>query len=105
MRRLQKARLSTEGNITDDDWLTFESTLLTRWSKIRARILRMRNNEAERDVGFEVFTDTTEAHCEKLAGSDTEQIYLTSGSYHRLAEHLQVGSHPRFEELMRQPSE
>ncbi|MBP6782171.1 MAG: hypothetical protein KA152_00155 [Verrucomicrobiales bacterium] len=102
---IEKARLSTEGNITDDDWLTFESTLLTRWSKIRARILRMRNNEAERDVGFEVFTDTTEAHCEKLAGSDTEQIYLTSGSYHRLAEHLQVGWHPRFEELMRQPSE
>ena len=72
--------LSAEGNITDDDWLAFESTLLSRWDKIRARIMRMRQGAPEEDVGFEIFTDTTETHCEKLAGSDTEQVYLTSGS-------------------------
>jgi hypothetical protein len=98
---IEKARLSAEGNITDDDWLTFESTLLSRWDKIRARITRTRQGTPEKDVGFEIFTDTTEAHCEKLAGSDTEQVYLTSGTYHRLAELIQVGWHPRFQELMR----
>ncbi len=97
---IEKARLSAEGNITDDDWLAFESTLLTRWDKIRARVARVRQGAPEKDVGFEVFTDTTESHCEKLAGSDTEQVYLTSGTYHRLAELLKVGWHPRFEQLM-----
>ena len=100
---IEKARLSAEGNITDDDWLAFESTLLSRWDKIRARITRMRQGAPEKDVGFEVFTDTTEAHCEKLAGSDTEQVYLTSGTYHRMAELLRlVRWHPRFEQLMRE---
>ena len=99
---IEKARLSAEGNITDDDWLAFESTLLSRWDKIRGRITRMRQGAPEKDVGFEVFTDTTEAHCEKLAGSDAEQVYLTSGTYHRLAELLKIGWHPRFEQLMRE---
>ena len=56
----------------------------------------------ETDVGFEIFTDTTEDHREKLAGNDTEQVYLTSGTYHRLADLVRVGWHPRFEELMRE---
>ncbi len=97
---IEKDRLSVEGNITDDDWIVFESTLLSRWKKIRARVLRTRTGFIEEDVGFEIFTDTTEAHCEKLAGSDTEQNYLTSGTYHRLAEMLEVGWHPQFADLM-----
>jgi hypothetical protein len=99
---IEKARLSSEGNITDDDWLSFESTLLARWEKIRNRIARMRHGEPEKDIGFEIFVDTTESHCEKLAGAETEQVYLTSGTYHRLAEMIHVGWHPRFEELMRE---
>jgi len=99
---IEKARLSAEGNITDDDWLAFESTLLARWQKIRSRVIRTRPGTPEKDVGYEIFTDTTDAHCEKLAGSDTEQVYLTSGTYHRLAEMIHVGWHPRFEELMRE---
>ena len=47
-----------------------------------------------------MFTDTTEEHREKLAGSDTEQVYLTSGTYHRLADMIRIGWHPRFRELM-----
>jgi hypothetical protein len=98
---IEKARLSAEGNVTDEDWLAFETALVSRWTKIRARVLRMRQALAEKDIGFEVFTDTTEQYCEKLAGSLTEQVYLTSGSYHRLADTIQLGWHPRFEELMR----
>jgi hypothetical protein len=82
--------------------LAFESTLFSRWEKIRKRITRMRQGMPEKDVGYEIFTDTTEAHCEKLAGSETEQVYLTSGTYHRLAELIQVGWHPRFQELMQE---
>lgn len=98
---IEKARLSEEGNITDDDWTAFETTLLSRWRRIRSRVVRMSSSAPEEDIGFEIFTETTEAHCEKLAGSDTEQVYLTAGTYHRLADMVRVGWHPRFEELMR----
>ena len=80
--------------------MAFESALLSRWDKIRARVIRMRQAANEEDVGFEIFTDTTEEHREKLAGSDTEQVYLTSGTYHRLADMVIIGWHPHFKELM-----
>lgn len=99
---IEKSRLSVEGNVTDDDWTAFETALLSRWDKIRARVIRMKQATPEEDIGFEIFTDTTEEHREKLAGSDTEQVYLTSGTYHRLADMVRIGWHPRFEELMRE---
>lgn len=97
---IEKSRLSAEGNITDDDWKAFEGALRSRWGKIRTRVIRMKRAEPEEEIGFEIFTDTTEEHREKLAGSDTEQVYLTSGTYHRLADMITVGWHPRFEDLM-----
>jgi hypothetical protein len=62
--------------------------------------MRMKKANGEPDVGFEIFTETTEDYREKLAGSDTEQVYLTSGTYHRLADMVRVGWHPRFKELI-----
>jgi hypothetical protein len=94
--------LSAEANVTDEDWKAFEVALLSRWGKIRARVTRVRKSGKEEDIGFEILTETTENHREKLAGSDTEQVYLTSGTYHRLADMIRVGWHPRFEELMRE---
>lgn len=60
----------------------------------------MKKSEAEKDIGFEIFSETTEDHREKLAGNDTEQVYLTSGTYHRLADMIRIGWHPRFKEFM-----
>jgi len=97
---IEKTRLSEEGNITDEDWKTFEASLFSRWQKIRARVRRTKQSSVEEDIGYEILTDTTEDYREKLAGSDTEQVYLTSGTYHRLADVVRVGWHPRFEELM-----
>ena len=99
---IEKARLSREGDVTDDDWKAFEGTLLSRWNKIRSRVIRMKGDADESDVGFEIFTETTEDHRERLAGTETEQVYLTSGTYHRLADLLRVGWHPRYEALMRE---
>jgi hypothetical protein len=87
----EKLRLSQEGNITDADWTAFQAALESRWTKIRSRVIRMREGLNEENVGFEIFTETTENHRERLAGLDTEQVYLTSGTYHRLADLLTVG--------------
>jgi hypothetical protein len=97
---IEKARLSREGNVTEADWTAFEEALSSRWSKIRSRVIRMKSGAAEVDIGFEIFVETTEDHCEKLAGSETEQVYLTSGTYHRMADLLKVGWHPRYDVLM-----
>lgn len=97
---LEKLRLSREGNITDDDWLAFEAALKRRWESIQARVKRNAAQKSGEDVGWEIFSDTTEDHREKLAGQDTEQYYLTSGSYHRLADLLALGWHPDWRKLM-----
>jgi hypothetical protein len=99
---IEKNRLSADGNITDQDWLDFEETLKSRWNKIYSRSKRFMQNESEENVGFKVLTETTDDYRERLAGVETEQVYLTSGTYHRMADHLVVGWHPRFEELMKQ---
>ena len=97
---LEKIRLSQEGNLTDNDWIDFETKLYSRWDKIFKRLKRMRQANPEEDIGFEIFTETTENYREILAGTQTEQIYLTAGTYHRLADLLTLGWHPRYEDLM-----
>lgn len=97
---LEKMRLSREGNITDEDWLAFEAALQSRWDRIQARVKRTSGGKPGEDQGWEIFSDTAEEHREKLAGQDTEQLYLTAGSYHRLADALALGWHPNWKSLM-----
>lgn len=66
---------------------------------------RLRRDWPEADVGFEILTVTTDEHRERLAGVETEQVYLTAGTYHRMADRLIVGWHPRFEELIKNDRE
>lgn len=100
--RIEKSRLSADGNITDQDWIDFEDSLKTRWRKIFSLHRRLGRTEHEEDIGFKVLSETTDGHRERLAGVETEQVYLTAGTYHRLADHLVVGWHPRYEELVKQ---
>lgn len=100
--RIEKSRLSADGNITDQDWIDFEDSLKTRWSKIFSLYRRLNRAEPEEDVGFKVLSETTDEHRERLAGVETEQVYLTAGTYHRLADQLVVGWHPRYLELVNQ---
>lgn len=100
--RIEKNRLSADGYITDQDWIAFEYSLKTRWTKIFSRSKRLGRTEPEEDVGFKVLCETTDGHKERLAGVETEQVYLTAGTYHRMADQLVVGWHPRYEELLKQ---
>lgn len=97
---IEKLRLSQEGNVSDEDWVAFEASLENRWGKIRARVLRLSGDKPEEDIGYEIFSETTEGHRENLAGSATEQVYLTAGTYHRLADSLTIGWHPNYRKLL-----
>ncbi len=99
--RIEKSRLSADGNITDQDWNDFQESLKTRWSKIFSLYKRINRAEPEEDIGFKVLCETTDGHRERLAGVETEQVYLTAGTYHRLADQLIVGWHPRYVDLVK----
>jgi hypothetical protein len=102
---IEKLRLSKEGNITDDDWRAFQAALCSRWEKIRARIIRIKQQHPLGDVGFEILMETTENYRERLAGSDTDEVYLTSGTYHLLADLLELGWHPEYATLIKEAEE
>ncbi|UOK62721.1 hypothetical protein MT997_31885 [Paenibacillus sp. OVF10] len=50
-------------------------------------------------IGLEVLSDTLD-HKENLAGVATEQLYLTRGSYHHLANQMKVGWHPDYKQIL-----
>lgn len=102
---IEKLRLSKEGNITDDDWRAFQANLSSRWQKIRSRNIRLNDGKSPNDVGYAILMETTENHRERLAGSETDEIYLTSGTYHLLADLLEVGWHPEYSELIQKTKE
>ncbi|MNL80951.1 hypothetical protein D3C87_2079330 [compost metagenome] len=47
--------------------------------------------------GQYVFADTTYLHREDLAGQPCDELYMTSGHYHRLADDNQVWWDPEFQ--------
>lgn len=97
-------RFSKEGSITKSDVEAFMNRLHERW-KIIFRRYSHKLAEGEIDqmlecsTGFDILFDTLN-HRENLAGQETQEYYLTRGSYHRLADDLLVGWHPRFEQLV-----
>jgi hypothetical protein len=102
---IEKLRLSKEGNITDEDWRAFQVALCSRWEKIRARNIRIKQDHPPGDVGFAIFMETTENYRERLAGSETDEVYLTSGTYHLLADLLELGWHPEYATLIQEAEE
>ena len=61
----------------------------------------MKKDAPDEDIGFEIFTDTIR----RTIGKDSRaailsKVYLTSGTYHRLADMIRIGWHPRFKKLM-----
>jgi hypothetical protein len=93
-------RLTESGEYTPRDWEEFETELEARWKRIFERIQRLHDHEEERRRGERAYHETTTDYYARLKGESTEYSYFTSGAYHRLADELEVGWHPRFSELI-----
>jgi len=91
----ERFRLSQEGEITREDWHSFFDRLRTRWKLLWKRHSVFRRSAEPKNVGKTILFETLE-HRESLAGQPTEEYYLTGGSYHLLADVLDVGWHPDF---------
>ena len=99
----EKSRLCAEGEILKQDWLDFDEGLRNRWRQI----FRLKNRlhqpgMSEEDIGYDIMNTTLSGQDEvKLAGAPITYPYLAKGSYHRLSDVLEVGWHPRFEDMLR----
>lgn len=97
-------RFSIEGALTKEDVTLFYESLQERWNFIFKKYKRNLSSKSHdenklNDIGYKILMETLN-HREILAGQQTENFYLTKGSYHKLADLLKVGWHPNFEDLL-----
>lgn len=93
-------RLTNTGEYTPQDWDDFETELEQRWQRIFLRSQRLHVAEDECRRGYRVYHETTDDYLARLRGQETDHQYFSAGAYHRLADELDVGWHPRFRELL-----
>ena len=103
LSKVELTRLSKEGNITESDLKAFDENLCDRWQRIRTKHMIQAEQVTEKKLGQKIFFETLD-HLGILAGTQTEHMYLTSGSYHRLADKKRVGWHPKFESNLEESS-
>lgn len=95
----ERTRIAQQGSVTKGELDNFENVLVERWKPIFMRNSSMKMHP---DIinGIKTYTETID-HKEPLAGQSTENYYLTRGTYHMLADILDVGWHPKFKELLK----
>jgi hypothetical protein len=93
-------RLTNTGEYTPQDWSDFEEELEQRWERIFSRFQRLNASEEESCRGYRVYHETTDDYRARLRSQETDHQYFSAGAYHRLADQLDVGWHPRFRELL-----
>jgi len=95
----ERTRIAQQGSVTRGELDNFDNVLVDRWIPIFMKNSCMKNHP---DIinGIQTYTETI-LHKEPLAGQSTENYYLTRGTYHMLADILDVGWHPKFKELLK----
>ena len=91
----ERLRLSQEGEVMAEDWKEFDSRLHRRWSDIYNREISLSDEMPEIKVGLTIFFESIRDK-EILAGEETIELYLTSGSFHRMANIPSLGWHPNY---------
>jgi len=95
----ERTRIAEQGSVTKRELDNFDNVLVDRWKPIFMKNSCIKNNS---DIinGIQTYAETIN-HKERLAGQLTENYYLTRGTYHMLADILDVGWHPKFKELLK----
>lgn len=92
----EKHRLVKSGDIPFTEWSDRSSRLQERWHNIMRRRAREMSSASPSEIGLTVLADTTYEHREALDGHPCDELYMTSGNYHRLAENDVVWWLPTF---------
>ena len=96
----EKCRLNKVGDVTSDDWTGFNSELYERWKRVFNRAPLLVKGD-DREIGLKVFDEVLDPDYKgTLGGVKTTYSYLTTGSYHRMADDLEIGWHPSYKRLL-----
>ncbi len=93
---IEKHRLVRAGDVPDAEWRNRSNRLRERWGNIMRRRKRELADSTSEAIGQTVLADTTYEHRENLDGEPCDELYMTSGHYHRLAEEDEVWWDPIF---------
>jgi hypothetical protein len=93
----EKHRLIRAGDVPDAEWRNRSDRLRERWGNLMRRRKRELAGSTNEAIGQTVLADTTYQHCESLDGHACDELYMTSGHYHRLAEDDEVWWDPTFQ--------
>lgn len=94
----ERFRLANEGELTNDDWQTFDDGLLRSWQNTFRRALRLSSYDDESQIGYKVLCDIRDVAAD-LGGAPAHR-YFVMGTYHRFADAKTIGWHPRYKDLV-----
>jgi len=100
--RIEKIRLANDGDLTSDDWLAFDDVLQRHWGVISEREKRSTQARPAAEVGYSIYS--TAIQFQAALAQEFPQPYMTTGTFHRLANELTIGWHPDFDSLCRDKS-
>ncbi|MBA1349923.1 ABC-three component system protein [Rhizobium sp. WYCCWR 11146] len=92
----ERHRLANEGEIPLQEWTDRGSRLKQRWQNVTRQVRLNHSDKSRTQRGKHVFAETTYHHREALAGQPCDELYMTSGHYHRLADDNLVWWDPEF---------
>ena len=90
----ERHRLVGEGEVPDREWGDRADRLRQRWTNTVRMAVMDRPELQGSQLGQLILARTTFAHLEPLADEPCNELYMTSGHYHRLADDDQVWWHP-----------
>jgi len=93
---IEKYRLVKGGDVPLAEWANRSDRLRERWRNIMRRRTREMNSASPSQIGLAVLADTTYEYRESLDGHSCDELYMTSGNYHRLTEGDEVWWDPSF---------
>lgn len=94
---IEKHRLVKAGDIPDVEWRNRSARLHERWTGVMRRKKRELAGKPRSEIGQIVLADVTYDHRENLDGHTCDELYMTSGHYHRLADEDEVWWDPAFQ--------
>lgn len=92
----ERHRLANEGEIPPQEWVDRGNRLKQRWQNVTRQVHLNHSDKSRIQRGKHVFAETTYHHREALSGYPCDELYMTSGHYHRLADDNLVWWDPEF---------
>ncbi|MBB3264076.1 hypothetical protein FHW79_001691 [Azospirillum sp. OGB3] len=95
---IEKHRLVRAGDVPDVEWRNRSARLRERWAGVMRRRRRELAERSKTEIGQTVLADVTYDHRENLDGHACDELYMTSGHYHRLADEDEIWWDPTFQQ-------